>query len=107
VKDTIQRHLDFIASSAHKEFLALLSKLTPEKPIIRHANVKEYSPKCRSLGKGAPVTGTAIYLATDENWDAAYEHWSTIVCHVPGFMGIAGKCFPHSQSNILSSNTLL
>lgn len=58
--------------------------------IIRHAHVSEFSPKCKSLGKGSPVTGTAIYLSTDANWDAAWANWVSIVQHVPGFLGIAG-----------------
>jgi hypothetical protein len=90
VKDFLQRHLDFVAAQAYTGFNKLLKLLTAEAPTVRHAMIKEYSPSCTSLGKGAPVTGTAIYRNTDENWDAAYERWAAIVCHVPGFMGIAG-----------------
>lgn len=68
----------------------MLAPLTTTPPTIRHAQISEFSSKCTSLGKGAPVTGTAIYLDTDANWDAAWALWSTIVPNVPGFMGIAG-----------------
>lgn len=36
------------------------------------------------------MTGTAIYLSTTPDWDAAWAKWVSIVQHVPGFMGIAG-----------------
>ncbi len=43
-----------------------------------------------SLGKGAPVTGTAVYLSTRSAFDANWAKWADIVQEVPGFMGIAG-----------------
>ena len=53
--------------------------------------ISEQTPNAKSLGKGAPVTGTAIYLATDDRaWEAAWTLWSTIVPTVPGCMGVAG-----------------
>jgi hypothetical protein len=52
--------------------------------------IHEYSKGCVSLGKGAPVTGTAIYLGITQEWDESYSEWATIVPAVPGFMGIAG-----------------
>ena len=42
-------------------------------------------------GKGAPVTGTAIYLSTStSSWDIAWAKWVAFVQTVPGFLGIAG-----------------
>jgi hypothetical protein len=53
--------------------------------------MSEQSPNAKGLGKGAPVTGTAIYLATDERaWEAAWALWTTIVPNVPGCLGVAG-----------------
>lgn len=90
VRDALQSHLDFVASPAYKEFEKTIGPLLSGQPIVRHAQVSEFSSQCKSLGKGSPVTGTAIYLSTDENWDAAWAKWVSIVQHVPGFMGIAG-----------------
>lgn len=36
------------------------------------------------------MTGTAIYLSTNLDWEAAWSEWVSIVQHIPGFMGIAG-----------------
>ena len=54
--------------------------------------ISDQSPNAKGLGKGAPVTGTAIYLATDDTraWEAAWALWTTIVPHVPGCLGVAG-----------------
>jgi hypothetical protein len=90
VRDTLQNHHDFVKSQRYDQFNKLVGSLVVGELIVRHSYVSEFSSGCASLGKGAPVTGTAIYLATDENWDAAWANWVSIVQHVPGFMGIAG-----------------
>ena len=90
VKDKLQTHFDFVESPAYTSFLDLVKPLTTTPLTVRHAQIREFSPPCASLGKGSPVTGTAIYRATTDKWDAAWDLWSTIVPHVPGFMGIAG-----------------
>lgn len=83
-------HHDFKLSPAGEKYEKLIAKLATDEPIIRYAAVSEFSPGCKSLGKGAPVTGTAIYLSTTQEWDAAWAKWVSIVQHVPGFLGIAG-----------------
>jgi hypothetical protein len=86
----MEDHLGFKNSSEGAEYEKLVAKIANDDPIIRYAAVSEFSPGCKSLGKGAPVTGTAIYLSTTPEWDAAWAKWVDIVQHVPGFLGIAG-----------------
>jgi len=58
---------------------------------VRHACLHEYSAGCRALGRGAPFTGTAYYLAPGRaGWDAAWARWQTIIAKVLGFMGSSG-----------------
>jgi len=83
-------HSNFKNSSAGETYEKLFAKLATDDPIVRYAAVSEFSSGCKSLGKGAPVTGTAIYLSTTPEWNAAWAKWVSIVQHVPGFMGIAG-----------------
>ena len=90
VRSSLQDHLDFKTSPPYPKFERLLSNLVRGEIITRHAIFSEFSPNCASLGKGSPVTGTAIYLSTTPDWDAAWAKWVSIVQHVPGFMGIAG-----------------
>lgn len=90
VRETLQDHHDFKASPASLKYERLVSKLVSGHITIRYAAVKEFSAGCASLGKGSPVTGTAIYLGTTPDWDSAWAKWIGIVQHVPGFMGIAG-----------------
>ena len=90
MRGLLQQHFDFLSSPGYTEFSKLLLTLTSSTPTIRHALISEFSTSCKSLGKGAPVTGTAIYLSTTTAWDMAWANWVSIVQHVPGFMGIAG-----------------
>ncbi|KAF8846538.1 hypothetical protein BDZ45DRAFT_608827 [Acephala macrosclerotiorum] len=92
VRGLLSHHHAFLSSSAYAEFTNLLSTLTSSPPglTIRHALISSFSPQCKSLGLGAPVTGTAIYLSTTPAWDMAWANWVSIVQNVPGFMGIAG-----------------
>ena len=43
------------------------------------------------MGRGAPYTGTAIYLRPTAAWyEGAWPLWTHIVRHVDGCMGVAG-----------------
>lgn len=91
VRKTLLQHYGFITSANFHTFKKLAVQLTGGGELtIRHAVLTENSPNCQALGKGAPVTGTAIYLGTDEAWDAAWALWATIVPHVQGCLGISG-----------------
>ena len=90
VRDTLLQHYGFLASAEYPRFRKLADELTNGELTIRHATITEYTPECKALGKGAPVTGTAIYLGTDVAWDAAWALWTTIVPHVQGCLGVAG-----------------
>jgi hypothetical protein len=90
VRDTMEDHLNFKLDPAGNKYDDLVGKLAIGDAIIRYAVISEFSSGCESLGKGSPVTGTAIYLSTKPEWDAAWAKWVSIVQHVPGFMGIAG-----------------
>jgi hypothetical protein len=93
VRGLLQQHHDFLSSPAYSTFLSLVNALQhPPRnpPNIRHALISTFSPSCKSLGLGSPVTGTAIYLNCSSEWEQAWALWVSIVQHVPGFMGIAG-----------------
>lgn len=70
--------------------MKIVATITKGEVTIRHGQISEFSAGCKSLGKGAPVTGTAIYLSTTPDWQHAWNLWVSIVQHVPGFLGIAG-----------------
>ncbi|CZR54090.1 uncharacterized protein PAC_03973 [Phialocephala subalpina] len=92
VRGLLSHHHAFLSSPTYIEFTNLLSKVSYAPPglTIRHALISTFSPQCMSLGLGAPVTGTVIYLSTTLAWDMAWANWVSIVQNVPGFMGIAG-----------------
>lgn len=90
VRKSLEHNQTFLNSPQYKEFTDLINNLTNEDLTIRHAYIAEYNPGCESLGKGAPVTGTAIYLDLADLWDERWDLWTTIVPKVDGFMGIAG-----------------
>lgn len=53
--------------------------------------ISDFTPSPKSLGHGTPVTGTAIYFATDPaGWEKTWALWMTIVPGVPGCLGCAG-----------------
>lgn len=57
----------------------------------RHAYIEEFTPDNKTLGKGAPFSGTAVYLDTDEAWHAgAWPLWTHIVRHIDGCLGVTG-----------------
>ncbi|KAH7418815.1 hypothetical protein BKA64DRAFT_655265 [Cadophora sp. MPI-SDFR-AT-0126] len=90
VRTLHEHHQTFLASPSCTTLTNLLKTLTTSPPTIRHALISEFSLSCKSLGKGAPVTGTAIYLKCTEGWDMAWARWVAFVQTVPGFLGIAG-----------------
>jgi hypothetical protein len=96
VRATLHQHFTFLASQAWGEIGKILSPLLSNEnfgssTVVRHAMISENSPNAKSLGKGAPVTGTAIYLITDiQAWEAVWVLWSSIVQTVPGCLGVTG-----------------
>lgn len=58
---------------------------------MRHARLQSWSPDEKSLARGAPFTGTAIYLNTNDAWDeGAWPLWTHVVRHIDGCLGGAG-----------------
>jgi len=92
VRESLQANKDFLNSELYtKTFRRAIDHLVDKEPTIRHGYITEYLPGVKSLGKGAPFTGTAIYLDVDgPKWDEAWKKWTTIIPHVKGYMGIAG-----------------
>lgn len=90
VRENLESHSHYLLSSAHKDVIMLAATITSGTLTIRHAQISEFNPGCKSLGKGAPVTGTAIFRSVTLVWDHAWALWVSIEQHVPGFLGIAG-----------------
>lgn len=96
VRDTLHQHYTFISSTAWQDASSrvqplLVSGSSISDIIVRHAMLSENTPNAQSLGKGAPVTGTAIYFVTDRKaWEAVWALWSTVVPKVPGCLGVTG-----------------
>jgi len=90
VRERLHQHYDFLASPHYASLKTKFESTTEGEPTVRHAFLVEYTPNCESLGRGAPFTGTAIYVDTDRAWDFAWQLWATIVPRVKGCMGVAG-----------------
>lgn len=96
VRSTLKQHHDFLSSPAFRDakaFLELLAPTPSAKPIkaIRHAGLTDQTPNCQALAKGAPFTGTAIYLRPTRAWnEGAWPLWTNIVPAVDGNLGCAG-----------------
>ncbi|KAJ5689344.1 hypothetical protein N7462_003736 [Penicillium macrosclerotiorum] len=94
VRDNLHQHYALVASPEWQriiENLLTLGVASATAPIVRHAMIAEFSPNPKSLGSGAPVTGTAIYLTPDPvGWEKTWELWTTIVSSVPGCIGVTG-----------------
>ncbi|PGH18790.1 hypothetical protein AJ79_00203 [Helicocarpus griseus UAMH5409] len=94
VRDTVHQHYSFLASKEWQEVLQLLEPIFHQDPslcTVRHALISDFTPNPKALGKGAPFTGTAIYLISDtDGWEKAWALWTTIVPNVPGCMGVTG-----------------
>jgi len=93
VRDQLSQHLDFLNSVQYSSFQSIIQRLASQSrsPMVRHAFMREFTPDCQALGKGAPFTGSAIYLGTDEAWnEGAWPLWTHIVRHMDGCLGCAG-----------------
>ncbi|KAK4621680.1 hypothetical protein CLAFUW4_07173 [Fulvia fulva] len=93
VRRNLAQHHQFLKSDSYQQFLAIHERITgqPQKPVVRHAQIKSWTPNDPSLARGAPFVGTAIYLNTIDGWDdGAWPLWTHIVRHVGGCLGCAG-----------------
>lgn len=90
----MHQHYTFLSSSQWANLAKIIAPICesgPESFVVRHAHIQNFSPNPAALGKGAPVTGTAIYLtSTPEDWEKAWALWTTIVSRVDGCMGVTG-----------------
>ncbi|KIX03344.1 uncharacterized protein Z518_06896 [Rhinocladiella mackenziei CBS 650.93] len=92
-RDQLAQHLDFLNSAQYPKFQKLLQPLLDPSTtlLVRHAFLQDFTPKCHALGKGAPFTGTAIYVSTNAAWhEGAWPLWTHIVRCVDGCLGCAG-----------------
>src|SRR5690348_17672071 len=79
VRDQISQHQDFLNSPRYAKFQDILKDLIDPStsPFVRHAYMKEWTPNCQALAKGAPFTGSAIYVSTDAAWhEGAWPLWT-------------------------------
>ncbi len=65
-RDSLHQHYALLASAEWPQLsqrLTVLGVPSATSLVVRHAMISEFSPQQpKSLGNGAPVTGTAIYL---------------------------------------------
>ncbi|KAI1857705.1 hypothetical protein JX265_011120 [Neoarthrinium moseri] len=95
VRDTRAQHQAFLSSPEHTAFQAILQTLvsssSPSPPLVRHAQLRDFTPGSQALGCGAPVSGTAVYVSTDAAWhEGAWPLWTHIVPAVDGCLGCSG-----------------
>ncbi|KAJ5099596.1 hypothetical protein N7532_006597 [Penicillium argentinense] len=94
VRDNLHQHFALLASPAWQRIgdqLRSLGVSDTASLVVRHAMISEFSAEPKSLGNGAPVTGTAIYLTRDQaGWEKTWELWTSIVSTVPGCIGVTG-----------------
>lgn len=96
VRSSLQQHRDFLKSPAFRDasaFLQALASSGSSNPIraIRHAALVDQTPNCKALAKGAPFTGSAIYLRPIQAWnEGAWPLWTNVVPKVDGNLGCAG-----------------
>ena len=99
VRDTLQQHYSLLSSPEWARLTQQLTKLfTPESTspsaiTVRHAQMSDFTPYPQGLGKGAPVTGTAIYLAVEDpadGWERVWALWTTLISRVRGCLGCSG-----------------
>ncbi|KFG82207.1 hypothetical protein MANI_025968 [Metarhizium anisopliae] len=94
LRDTLFQHYTFLSSSDWTRLTVLLRPLLTNDTatfVVRHAMISDFTHNPQSLGNGAPVTGTAIYLATDsDGWEKTWALWTTIVPYAKGCLGCAG-----------------
>ena len=69
--------------------------------------MQDFTPNCKALGRGAPFTGTAIYLSPTAAWnEGAWPLWTHIVRYIDGCMGCAGGPIL-DEVNLLSEPVLV
>jgi hypothetical protein len=93
VRDLLSQHQDFLKSSRYTQFKTILRTLIvpSTEPFVRHAYLRDFTPNPQALAKGAPFTGTAIYVGTDAAWhEGAWPLWTHIVREVDGWLGCTG-----------------
>lgn len=100
VRDTLQQHYSLLSSPEWAHLTQQLSNLftppstsSPSAITVRHAQISDFTPYPQGLGKGAPVTGTAIYLAVDDpadGWERVWALWTTLISRVRGCLGCSG-----------------
>lgn len=93
VRDTLTHHQDFLKSQDYNFFLALVEVITNkvQSPVIRHAQMKDWTTDSQALARGAPFTGTAIYLRTTPAWhEGAWPLWTHVVRNIDGCLGCSG-----------------
>ncbi|KAG2417319.1 hypothetical protein HFD88_008538 [Aspergillus terreus] len=94
VRDSMHQHFTFLSSAQWANLgmvIAPICTSSPESFVVRHAHIENFTPNPAALGKGAPFTGTAIYLtSTPKDWEKAWALWTTIVSRVEGCMGVTG-----------------
>lgn len=96
VRPSMNEHREFLQSLTFRHvsaFLYSLASTGSSNPIkaIRHASLIEQTPGCKALGRGAPFTGSAIYLRPTKAWrEGAWPLWTNVVPNVDGNLGCAG-----------------
>jgi hypothetical protein len=94
VRSSLHQHYALLAAPQWQEITRTLISLgisDASSLTVRHAMISRFSPNPKSVGNGAPVTGTAIYLASDPAaWEKTWALWTGIVANVPGCMGVTG-----------------
>ncbi|KAM0814666.1 putative ABM domain-containing protein [Seiridium cardinale] len=100
VRDTLAQHKDFLFSAQYNSFKSLLQPLITSSSttwLVRHAHLRDFTPEPQALAKGAPATGTAIYVSTSAAWhDGAWPLWTHIVRHIDGCLGCTGGVLEES-----------
>ncbi|KAF7191829.1 hypothetical protein HII31_06874 [Pseudocercospora fuligena] len=93
VRETLQQHQDFLKSRDYQQVRFLIETIIGDvqMPVIRHAQMIDWTPQSQALARGAPFTGTAIYLKTTDAWDeGAWPLWTHIVRYIDGCVGCSG-----------------
>ncbi|KAH8681601.1 hypothetical protein BX600DRAFT_544134 [Xylariales sp. PMI_506] len=96
VREDNSQHKSFLASPRYGEFKALAYQLVVIPPsssefLVRHAQLRDWTENPKALGRGAPFSGTAVYVDTDAAWhEGAWPLWTHVVRHVDGCLGVTG-----------------
>ena len=93
VRETLEQHEGFRRSESGAKFHFLLQQLIQpgSGPETHHVLLQDFTPGDVCLARHAPVTGTAIYLSSNEVFALyAWPLWTHIVRHAPGNKGVAG-----------------